>query len=332
MKNKPPFQITSLILNLSIEIARELGMLSGAKLHAMPVKLRRQNAIKSIQASLAIEGNTLSEEQVTAIFEGKRVLGPIKDIKEVLNAIEVYNMLSQFNPVSIADFKKAHKMLMQELIGENGMWRKSGVAVYKGKKAIHVAPPAKIVPELMDKLFDYIKKDKETSWLIKACVFHYELEFIHPFADGNGRMGRLWQQVLLKQEDPVFGFLPVESLIRENQKRYYSVLAACDKAADSTLFVEFSLECILKSLRAFRESAVAPVQDFRSRLALYQERYHADNTDKKEVHWFSRKDYILFHKDISTATASRDLILGVQEGVLSKQGEKNQVRYSFTKR
>jgi Fic family protein len=321
MKNKPPYRITPLVLSLIAQISREFGVLSGAKLRTVPMKLRRQNAIRSIQSSLAIEGNRLSIEQVSDIFDGKRVLGPQKDIQEVRNAIELYGLLSQLNPLSLTDFKKAHKILMQGLIDHNGVWRKGGIAVYKGAEPIHVAPQAKMVPELMDQLFEYIKKDKETSWLIKASVFHYELEFIHPFADGNGRMGRLWQQLLLMKEDAIFEILPVESLIKENQERYYDVLAACDKAADSTLFVEFSLECILKALREFTQSSVASVQDFRSRLVLFQ--------SEKKSGWFSRKEYILFHKDISTATASRDLMLGMQEKLLEKRGEKNQTEYRF---
>lgn len=256
MKNKPPFQITSLILNQVATISRELEILADAQLRAISVELRRQSVIRTIQSSLAIEGNTLSVEKVSDIFDGKKVLGPIKDIQEVRNAVELYGMINEFDALSILDLKKAHGILMKGLVDQYGMWRTRGVGIFKGEEAIHMAPSAKIVPELMDNLFEFIQKDKETSWLIKACVFHYEFEFIHPFADGNGRMGRLWQQLLLMKEDPIFQAVTVESLIRKNQQQYYDVLAACDKAADSTLFIEFSLECILEALRDFKKDAL----------------------------------------------------------------------------
>jgi Fic family protein len=321
MKNKPPFQITPLILSLSERIARQLGLLAGAKLQAAPVQLRRANKLKTIQSSLAIEGNTLTLEQVSDIFEGKRVIGPPKDIQEVRNAIKVYERMASLNPLSIVDFKKAHHVLMEGLIDGPGKWRTTGVAVFKGEEIAHMAPSAKMVPDLMDQLFDFINTEKDISWIIRACVFHYELEFIHPFIDGNGRMGRLWQQLLLMKEDSVFEFVSVESLIKDHQEQYYDVLAACDKAAESTVFIEFCLENILSALQLYTQSAVSPVHDFRSRLELVR--------DALRDTWFTRKEYRAFHKNISTATASRDLIEGVKEKILSNKGEKNQVRYRF---
>ncbi len=298
-----------------------MGVLAEIKLRAVPVQLRRANKLKTIQSSLAIEGNTLTIEQVSDIFEGKRVVGPPKDIQEVRNALKVYEMMATLNPLSIVDFKKAHHVLMEGLIDGAGKWRTTGVAVFKGQEVAHMAPSAKMVPDLMDQLFDFINKEKDISWIIKACIFHYELEFIHPFIDGNGRMGRLWQQLLLMKEDSVFEFVSVESLIKDHQEQYYDVLAACDKAAESTLFIEFCLENIFSALQLYTQSAVSPVHDFRSRLEFV--RSTLLNT------WFTRKEYLNLHKDISTATASRDLIEGVKEKILSKQGEKNQVRYRF---
>jgi Fic family protein len=315
MKNKPPFRITPLILSLS------MGVLVDIKLRAVPVQLRRANKLKTIQSSLAIEGNTLTIEQVSDIFEGKRVIGPLKDIQEVRNALKVYEMMADLNPLSITDFKKAHHVLMDGLIDGPGKWRTTRVAVFKGEEVAHMAPSAKMVPDLMDQLFDFINKEKDISWIIKACVFHYELEFIHPFIDGNGRIGRLWQQLLLMKEDSVFEFVSVESLIKDHQGQYYEVLAACDKAAESTLFIEFCLENIVNALLVYTESAVSPVHDFRSRLELVR--------DALGDTWFTRKEYLHLHKDISPATASRDLIEGVREEILMKQGEKNQVRYRF---
>lgn len=321
MKNKPPYQITPLILTLSEQISRELGLLAGAKLRAVPVQLRRANTLKTIQSSLAIEGNTLTLEQVSDIFDGKRVLGPLKDIQEVRNAIKVYEILPQLNPLLVSDFKKAHKLLMHDLIDQNGMWRTTGVAVFKGQEIAHMAPSAKMVPVLIDNLFSFINEEKDLSWIIKACIFHYELEFIHPFIDGNGRMGRLWQQLLLMKEDLIFEFVSVEAMIKENQDSYYEVLAACDKSAESTLFIEYSLKQILSALKLYTQFAVSPIQDFRSRLA------HIKNVCGDS--WFTRKEYLAVHKNISSATASRDLVQGVKGGILIKKGERNQVVYRF---
>lgn len=324
MKEKPPFTLTSRILTLTSEISHELGVLEGAKLVPFSVELRRSNRIKTIQSSLAIEGNTLSTEQITALIEGKPVLGPKSDILEVENALKLYDNLQAYNPTSVQHIKKAHKLLMQGLIKDNGKFREKGVGVFKGKAVSHMAPPAKRVPKLMTDLFKYIKSDKESPWLIKACVFHYELEFIHPFSDGNGRMGRLWQQLLLMKEDPSFEFLSVEGLIKEHQKDYYNVLECCDRAGDSTEFIEFSLEIILASLQEYTSQATSPIKEPSSRLEFAREHVAKE--------WFSRKDYIQCLKDISSATASRDLLLGVESKTLEKKGAKNQVLYTFKKR
>ena len=321
MKYTPPFKITPLILQKSQDISRELGVLSGAKIDHAPLKLRRINSIKTIQSSLAIEGNTLGIDQVTHIFEGKRVLGPAKDIIEVNNAIKLYQNLPRINPLSIDDLLKAHRVLMNNLIKDSGKWRAGGVGIFKGNEVAHVAPPAKRVPLLMGSLFEFLTKSRDVSWLLKACIFHYELEFIHPFSDGNGRMGRLWQQLILMKEDPIFEFIPIEVLIKENQENYYRVLAACDQSGDSTLFIEFSLDQILASLKEYNQSTQTSVRDTKSRLDFARA--------KMTQEWFSRKDYLELHKNISTATASRDLLQGVDEGILQKKGKNNQVRYSF---
>lgn len=321
MKARPPYELTQEILQYTAKIAHELGMLEGAKLVPFSVELRRSNKIKTIQSSLAIKGNTLSVEQITAILDGAPVLGPRSDILEVQNALKVYDDLKSYNAQSVTQLKKAHKLLMRELIEDNGKWREKGVGVFKGKAVSHMVPPAKRVPQLMTDLFSYLKEDKKTPWLIKACVFHYELEFIHPFSDGNGRMGRLWQQLLLMKENPIFEFLSVEGLIKENQKEYYQVLEQCDEAGDSTVFIEFSLEIILMALQEYTAHALSPINTPSQRLA------HAKHKlDKK---WFSRKQYIEVLKDISTATASRDLDHGLTENILEKQGARNQVKYRF---
>ncbi|WP_417904949.1 Fic family protein [Candidatus Tisiphia endosymbiont of Micropterix aruncella] len=321
MNNKPPFQVSNKVLTLLQDIAYELGILSGAKLSLPAVKLRKSNQIKTIHSSLAIEGNSLSLDQITNIIDGKPVLGSKNDIIEVNNAIKLYNNLHKLNPLSIDYLLEAHRLLMQELIVDNGYFRASGVGIFKGDEITHIAPKASRVPLLMDKLFQFIKQNKDIPWLIKACVFHYELAFIHPFSDGNGRMGRLWQQLLLMKADPIFKYIPVEVLIKNEQSEYYNVLAECDKAGESTLFIEFMATQILKTLQLYVNNVVSPVKTPKSRLEFAK--------IKLPNSWFSRKDYILLHKDISSASASRDLIFGVKEGILTYKGIKNQTCYKF---
>jgi Fic family protein len=321
MSYKPFFSITPRILALSQSISHALGILEGEKLDAEPIKLRRSNNIKTIQSSLAIEGNSLNLEQVTHIFEGRRVIGPKKDIIEVQNAIALYDKFDQLNPTSMRDFFDAHAILMKALIKEKGKWREGGVGIFKGQKVAHLAPPAQRVPGLMKNLFEFIKKDKDTPWLLKACIFHYELEFIHPFMDGNGRMGRLWQQLLLAKDNTIFKFITVEELIKENQKGYYRVLSHCDKEGNSTKFIEFSLELILKALQNYRKSTSVGLKDAQSRL-----RYAKKTLQGK---WFSRKEYMDIFKNLSTSTASRDLKLGADGKILDHRGSKNQVTYLY---
>jgi Fic family protein len=321
IKDYPPFKITSLILYKLQAISRELGTITGQKISPVPLRLRRTNHIKTIQASLAIEGNTLNLDQVTDLFDGKRVMGPKKDILEARNALSVYERIKDFNPLKIEHLLKAHGLLMNDLIEEKGKWRLGEVGIVKGKAVSHAAPPAKRVPLLMQDLFHFLKKNQEIPWLLKACIFHYELEFIHPFADGNGRMGRLWQQLLLMKEDPLFEFIPVEVLVKNHQAAYYQSLEDSDSVGESTPFLEFSLTMIHQALVNYGEVVLPDAQDTTTRLS------YAKLYGKKA--WFSRKDYLILHKDISSATASRDLIKGVQEGILITKGEKNQRLYSF---
>jgi Fic family protein len=215
--------------------------------------LRRGNRLKSIQASLAIENNTLSLEQVTAIINGKRVLGHPREIQEVKNAFAAYEMLEKLDPVSSRDLLKAHGVLMSALVDEAGQYRSGGVGIMKGKSVVHVAPPASRVPLLMNDLLLWLKNTDDHS-LIASSVFHYEFEFIHPFADGNGRMGRLWQTLILSRWNPILAYLPVETVIRNRQDEYYSVLATSDQQADSTLFIEFMLTAIKDALHETIES------------------------------------------------------------------------------
>lgn len=321
MTYKPPFSITPKILSLFQSVFHELGTLSGAKLDSAPVRLRRENKIKTIQSSLAIEGNTLSLDQVSDLFDGKKVIGPKKDILEVKNALELYNNLHNLNPLSQKDILTAHELLVKDIEKEAGMWRSGNVGVFKGKELAHMAPPSKKVPGLMSDLFDYISKDTEVSWLLKGCVFHYEFEFIHPFSDGNGRIGRLWQQLLLMKESPVFEYISVEALIKENQRDYYDVLGICDAEGNSTKFIEFSLSLILLALKELNKASTYTLKDAASRLTYA--------STKLQNQYFSRKVYLEIHKDISSATASRDLLYGLNNALLTKKGENNQIVYRF---
>lgn len=316
----PPFSITPKILELLQDIAKEIGILEGRKLIDVPLSLRRGNNIKTIHASLAIEGNTLTIDQITDLLDGKRILGPAQDIVEVKNALQVYDSLLDFNPLDPDDLLRAHKILMQSLVVENGRWRTTDVGILKGGEVSHVAPPSKRVPELMLDLFKYIQI-ADIPWILKACIFHYELEFIHPFQDGNGRMGRLWQQLLLMKADPIFRYVPVEVLVKEHQKDYYRVLGESDAAGESTAFIEFSLEIIMESMSDFSKTASKTPQDSASRLHFSKLRLQKE--------WFNRKDYMNIQQDISTATASRDLSFGVNNNILNSRGQKNQAYYKF---
>ena len=316
---KPPYDITTKILKLITSISEKIGEISANLIDRPSPQLRKQNKIKTIHSSLRIEGNTLTQEQVTAIIDNKKVIGPKKDVLEVLNAIKVYDSLTTFNPLSSKSFLSAHKLLMNELIEKPGKYRGQGVGVFQGAKVAHIAPPAQNVPYLMDDLFKYLKNEDELT-LIKGCVFHYEMEFIHPFMDGNGRMGRLWQTVILMKEYPVFEFLPLETLISQTQKDYYNALAQSDKAGKSTLFIEYMLDVIDKSLNE--------LLNFNNRILKDTDRLNYFLTIGKEE--FTRKDYMNVFKDISSSTASRDLKKGVELNLFYKTGNKNRTVYKLT--
>ena len=243
----PPFEITSKIIELISKISEKLGEITSIQNNPLHIQLRKENRIKTIHSSLAIENNSLTIEQITAIINGKRVLGNPNEIKEVKNSIQAYDLLLSLNPYDENDLLKAHKLMMQDLVSNSGKYRVDGVGIFDGEKVVHVAPQAKRVPELMANLFEWLKTS-DIHPLIKSCVFHYEFEFIHPFQDGNGRLGRLWQTVILKEWKEIFAWLPVETLIKENQKEYYNVLGVSDSVANSTKFIEFMLSIILNTI------------------------------------------------------------------------------------
>lgn len=230
-------------MRLIAEISEKVGAITALSDNPLSLQLRRENRIKTIHSSLAIENNTLNIQQITDIIDGKRVLGAPDEIQEVTNAVEAYKLLLQLNPYNEKDLLHAHRLMTADLVKLNGKYRNGGVGIFNGTKVVHVAPPAMRVPELMADLFSWLKTS-DAHPLIKSCVFHYEFEFIHPFEDGNGRMGRLWQTVILKQWKPVFAWIPVETLVKQHQKEYYDSLNFTQTNANSTQFIEFMLNLL----------------------------------------------------------------------------------------
>ena len=313
---KPPYDITPKILKLITSISEKLGEINATYLSKQSPQLRKQNRIKTIHSSLQIEGNTLTEEQITALIENKRVIGPEKDVLEVLNAIKLYENLEKYKFYSDKSFLKAHKELMNGLIQSPGKYRTKGVGIVKGNIVEHIAPPAENVTYLMKDLFEYLK-DSEELTLIKSCVFHYEMEFIHPFIDGNGRMGRLWQTLILMSEYPVFEFLPFQTLISQTQNEYYNSLAMCDKLGKSTMFIEYMLGVIDKSLSS--------LLDYNNRI--FKDVDRLEYFIKLGAKEFTRKDYMNTFKNLSSATASRDLKKGLELKLFESIGFLNKTKY-----
>lgn len=249
MKNKkPPFEITNAIIGYVAEIAELTGKLSSTNKFSANPMLRRTNRIRTIHGSLAIEQNTLTLEQVTAVLNGKQVLAPPKDIAEVKNAYEIYERLEELDPYSVDDLLTAHGIMTRELVDESGVFRSKPVGVVDQEgHVLHFGTLPQYVPDLVMELLDWVK-NSGVHMLIRSCVFHYEFELIHPFADGNGRVGRLWHTLLLSKWNPAFAWLPVESIIHDRQQEYYAAINASNDAGESTVFIEFMLSAIKASL------------------------------------------------------------------------------------
>ncbi|OGT96324.1 MAG: cell filamentation protein Fic [Geobacteraceae bacterium GWB2_52_12] len=253
----PPFTITAAIVSLIAEISQGIGRLSVLAEAAKSLRLRRISRIRTIQGSLAIEGNTLTIEQITAILEGKRVIAPPREIVEVRNAIKAYNLFEAWTPFSKADLLAAHNTLMTGLLDVPGKFRDGGVGVMAGERVIHLAPPAERVPALMSDLLHWLQNTDQHP-LLASSVFHYEFEFIHPFEDGNGRIGRLWQTLTLSKWNPLFANIPVESLVHEHQQEYYDSINKSTENAESSIFIEFMLRMILEAVTSIVTPEVAP--------------------------------------------------------------------------
>ena len=249
----PNYKITEEILNLVQKISELATQLS---FETRELHLRKENRIRSIQSSLAIENNSLSLEQVTDVIEGKRVLGPLKDIHEVQNAYEAYEKVFRLNPYSIDDFLLAHRLLTQDLVKHPGQFRLGDVGVFDGAgKVVHLGARPQFVPNLVSDLFAWAESS-HISDIVKSCIVHFELEIIHPFEDGNGRMGRMWQSLILSRWNPLFEWLPVESVIYRHQSGYYQALTDSNEANDSTRFIQFMLEAILETLLDYSQRKI----------------------------------------------------------------------------
>lgn len=248
MTYTPPYTITSEILSLVAAISEAAGRLEALEPHIATPMLRKKNLVKTITGTLAIEGNTLGEEKITAILEGKRVLGSVREVEEVRGAIRVYEKLDTLDYRKEADLLNAHALLMGGILSRSGAYRTGQVGVHTDGEVIHVAPPAERVPELMGDLFAWLCTTGEHP-LIVSSIFHYEFEFIHPFSDGNGRMGRLWQTLILYGWKPFFSYIPLESVVREHQEGYYRAIEASNAAGESTPFIRFMLEAILQTVK-----------------------------------------------------------------------------------
>ena len=315
MRNKkPPFEITNQMIDYVAEIAELLGKLNVTDALSSNPTLRRSNRIRTIHGSLAIEQNTLSLEQVTAVLNGKHVLAPPKDIAEVKNAYEIYERLDELDPYSVDDLLTAHGIMTRGLVAESGMFRTRPVGVVDNEGHIlHFGTLPQYVPDLVMELLDWAKTS-EVHMLIRSCVFHYELELIHPFADGNGRVGRLWHTLMLSKWNPAFAWLPVESIIHDHQQEYYDAINASNDAGESTVFIKFMLSAIKASLM----DAISVSDEMSD-----------GKMDKATLRWKKIEEYLKTHDyimnadvrelcGVSAATANRILVKLVAEKKLIK--------------
>jgi Fic family protein len=298
-----------------------VGHIEGLPSAVPQPKLRRRNRIRTVHATLAIEDAGTDEGGVTALLDGKRVLGVRSEVREVLNAIAAYERVPALDPARVPDLRAAHALLMAGLIPDAGRFRRGGVGVVRGSRIAHVAPPASQVERLVAELLGYVTRDRETHLLLKAAVVHYELEFIHPFMDGNGRLGRLWQHRILLDVHPVFEHVPVESVVHARQEAYYAALGASDRAGDATPFLAFALD-------ATRDALEELVAELRPGTITSSDRLEQARQAFAQRE-FSRADYARLFPALSMPTASRDLRAGVDARMLHRKGDKATARYRF---
>ena len=311
MTNKqPPFEINERIM-ADVEIAELVGRVSVTDKISMNPTLRRTNRIQTIYSSLAIEQNTLDIEQVTAVLSGKLVIAPPKDIAEVQNAYEIYDNMDKLNPYSIDDLLKAHSVMERGLLNEAVEFRSRPVGVADSEgNILHFGTLPQYVPKLIQELLEWTEKS-EIHLLIKSCVFHYEFELIHPFADGNGRMGRLWHTLLLSKWNPIFAWLPIESIIHDNQSEYYNAINVSNNNGNSTVFIEFMLSVIKQALQ---ESINDKPKNISSKSDL---RWNKIN-DYLETHEYILNSDVQKLLGVSSATATRILVGFMKDGKLKR--------------
>lgn len=326
MKNKkPPFEITNAIIGYVAEIAELTGKLSSTNKFSANPMLRRTNRIRTIHGSLAIEQNTLTLEQVTAVLNGKQVLAPPKDIAEVKNAYDIYERLDELNPYSVDDLLTAHSIMTRGLVDESGVFRSKPVGVVDQEgHVLHFGTLPQYVPDLVMELLDWVKSS-DVHMLIRSCVFHYEFELIHPFADGNGRVGRLWHTLLLSKWNPAFAWLPVESIIHDRQQEYYAAINASNDAGESTVFIEFMLSAIKTSLM----DAIS-TSDEMSDGAMDKATMRWEQIEKfLETHPYIMNADVRALFNVSAATANRILATLTTEGKLVKYREGGHWAYKY---
>ncbi len=331
----PPFTISDNMLNYIVDISQKIGQLQVQ--YDMQLHLRKDNRLRSIQSSLAIENNTLSLEQVTDIINGKRVLGAPKEIQEVKNAYDAYEYIDKLDPYNIDDFLLAHRLMTNKLVDEAGKFRHNDVGIYNDQgQVIHMGARPQFVPKLVKDLLDWARQSN-TPALIKSAVVHYEIEVIHPFSDGNGRMGRLWQTVILNTWNPIFAWLPIETIVFEHQSEYYEVLGRADRDNDSTVFIEYMLQMIIQTLNGYSLDKVSDktIDKMSDKIKL-----KLNKTEQNVYNVF--KDYLAINDYIdnqqaqellerSPATVRRYLAKFVKLGLLQAEGERKARVYRLVK-
>ena len=317
----PPFTVSPKSIILIAEITEELVRYSFDSRKVNP-NLRRINRIMSIHSSLAIEGNTLTMDQVTDIIDGKRVLGNLREILEVKNALSAYDLMEDLDPFDLDCLLKAHGVMMKDIIKDAGMLRKTGVGVYSGEKLIHMAPPYDRVPELITALMQWAK-DSNDHPLIKSCVFHYEFEFIHPFSDGNGRTGRLWHMLILSKWNDTMASIPIESMVRRHQEEYYNAISRSTADGDSGVFIEFMLSAILEAIRKttviYGVDSIHGINDTERRLL----------RQIAEDEYFTAAEASLFI-GVSKRTIERSLASLKDKGLIVREGSKKNGYWKIT--
>ncbi len=322
----PPFEITQKMLTDAAEISEKVGRLSGGKLSSNPM-LRRTNRIRTIQGTLAIEQNTLDLEQVTAVLNGKHVIAPMRDIAEVLNAYDVYDKLNEFDPYSVDSLLEAHGVMMRGLIEETGMFRTGAVGVADTDgNILHVGTLPRYVPESVERLLSWVK-ESQLPMVIKSCVFHYEFELIHPFADGNGRMGRLWHTLLLSKWNQLFMWLPVESIIHDRQQEYYEAINISNNSGQSTVFIEFMLSAVKEALSEVCGEREKPIGKKQQNVLIRRQFV----SDFLAEHPYIMNSDICKGLGVSSATANRILAGMCDEGILERVRNGKYIVYRIKK-